>query len=103
MEGGNKIAFFVAAFVSLLTAVLAGVHSSLNLAVRAQSHHLAATGFQGLRREIEEELVRCRAGTLKDSYEHTRNRWTKALEAAPPLPPDIHDDVKKNIESKHKE
>lgn len=103
LEGNNKAAFIIAAFISLVTAILTGVNTSLNLAGRSQSHHQAATNFQGLRREIEEELVRCRNGEMKDSYEHIRSRWAEALEAAPPLPPDIHDNVKHDIESKHKE
>lgn len=103
LEGNNRQAFIIAAVVSLLTAVLAGVNSSLNLAGRSQSHHQAATNFQGLRREIEEELVKCRNGDQKDSYEHIRKRWTEALEVGPPLPPDIHDHVKREIDSKHKE
>lgn len=103
LQSNNKVAFMVAAFTSLLVAVLTGVNSSLNLAGRSQSHHQAATGFQGLRREIEEELVRCRLGDPKESYEHIRDRWTKALESAPPLPSDIHDNVKSEINLKHKE
>jgi len=103
LEDDSKTIFIIAAFVSLLTAILSGVNSSLNLAGRSQTHHQAATNFQGLRREIEEELVRCRTGIMKDSYEHIRNRWTDALEAAPPLPPDIHDSVKRDIDSMHKE
>ncbi len=103
LESSNKVAFIIAAFTSLLVAILTGVNSSLNLAGRSQSHHHAATGFQGLRREIEEELVRCRAGAPKDSYEHIRKRWTEALGVAPPLPPDVHDSVKGDIDSKHKE
>ena len=103
LEGSNQKIFLVAAVISLLTAILTGVNSSLNLAGRSQSHHQAATSFQGLRREIEEELVRCRSGLHKDSYEHIRRRWTEALEVAPPLPQDIHNSVKRDIVSKHKE
>lgn len=103
LEDKNKEAFMIAAFTSLLVAVLTGVNSSLNLAGRSQSHHQAATGFQGLRREIEEELVRCRSGEPKESYEHIRDRWTKALESAPPLPPDVHDSVKREMDIKHQE
>lgn len=87
----------------LVTAILTGVNTSLNLAGRSQSHHQAATNFQGLRREIEEELVRCRNGEMKDSYEHIRRRWAEALESAPPLPPDIHDSVERDIGSKYNE
>lgn len=82
---------------------MTSVNSSLNLAGRSQTHHQVATNFQGLRRETEEELVRCRASTIEDSYAHIISRWTEALEAAPPLPPDIHKSVKWDIDSVHKE
>ena len=103
LEDNNKIFYIIAAIISLITAILTGINSSLKLDGQSQAHHQAATNFQGLRREIEEELVQCRNGKQKTSYEHTRKRWTEALRSSPPLPPDIHDSVKRNIDSKHKE
>ena len=102
-DDSKKFYIIIAAIISLITAVLTGINSSLKLDGLSQAHHQAATNFQGLRREIEEELVQCRNGKQKSSYEHIRKRWTEALGSAPPLPPDIHDRVKRKIDSKHKE
>ena len=103
MRKAATISSLVAAIISLLVAILTGVNTELNLDGRSQSHHQAATGFQGLRREIEEDLVRCRNGSPKDSYEYIRTRWIEVLKAAPPLPRDVHDSVKAEIDKKHKE
>lgn len=65
LEGNNKIFYVIAALISLITAVLTGVNSSLKLDGQSQAHHQAATNFQGLRREVEEELVHCRNGKQK--------------------------------------
>jgi len=103
LEDENKSTYIIAAIISLITAVLTAVNSSLKLDGQAQLHHQAATNFQGLRRGIEEELVNCRNSKQKENYDHIRKRWTEVLESSPPLPQDIHDRVKRNIESKHKE
>jgi len=103
LEDENKIAFIFAAFVSLITAILSGVNTSLDLGGKAQSHHSSGSKFQALRRLIEEELVRCRNGNEKDNYANIREQWTAALEASLPLPQNIHDEVKQKINSKFKE
>lgn len=90
LEGQNRLLMISAAVISLVTAILTGVNTSLGLAQKAEAHHNAAIGFQGLRREIEEELVRVRCGSERDSYENLRNRWVEALERALPLPQDLH-------------
>ena len=82
--------------VSMATAMLSAFNTSLDAGGKAQRHYAAAAAFQGLRREIEEELVRCKTVKAKDSYEHLRKRWTAALEGSIPLPPKIHASVRKN-------
>ncbi len=96
-KSDNQGMIVVAGVASLITSVLTGMHSSLKLDGRAKEHHQAATGFQGLRRELEEELVRCRTGSPRDTYQMIRDRWTAALTAAIPLPPSIHDRVKSQL------
>lgn len=91
-------------FVQVILAILAGaaaVLTAVNIAVdfrgRAQRHHAAATAFQGLRREIEEDLVRHKTGTAKASYKHLRDTWTLALSAAPRLPARFHNAARKEV------
>jgi len=100
LDSKNIYAFYIAAFTSLLTAILSGVNSSINLPRLAEMHHSAATGFQGLRIEIEEELVRVKNGDVKESYEHIRNKWNDVLKSTPALPQGIHDEeYKKSMQS----
>jgi hypothetical protein len=96
-KGPDQTLLLLTGVVSLAAAVLAAVSASLDLGGKSQRHYSAAAAFQGLRREIEEELVRCRIGAPKarDSYEHLRKRWTSALEGSIPLPQKVHDSVKK--------
>ncbi len=98
IQDENSAAYLVAVVVSLLTVVLTGINTSLNLSGRSQAHFAAATKFQGLRRALEEEFVRFRGGVEKDSYEHIRSRWSEALEVAPPLPQDIFDKESERFE-----
>jgi hypothetical protein len=103
LEGENKTAYLIAAMISLITAILTGINSALDLSGLANSHQIAATRFQGLRRELEEEIVRFHQSSPRESYVHIRTRWTEALEMAPPLPQDIHDRVKAKIDADYKE
>lgn len=99
LDSTNTWAFYIAAFTSLLAAILTGVNSNLNFSVRAEPHHSAATSFQGLLREVQEEVVNCRNGDKKNSYEHLRTRWTEVLEGTPALPQDIFDKEERKINS----
>ena len=103
LDSDNSVAFLVAAATSLVTAVLTGINTSLDLSGRAAAHYTAAIYFQGLRREIEEEMMLCRIASPKENYTHIRQRWTESLEGAPPLPPDIHQLVKNKIEVEYRE
>jgi hypothetical protein len=97
-EGRNPTLLLITGIVSMVTAVLSAVNSSLDLGGRSQRHYSAAVAFQGLRREIEEQLVSCKSGTPEDRYLRLRERWTAALEGSIPLPPRIHDAVKSKLE-----
>ena len=94
-KGHDVPLLLLTGFVSMAVAVISAANASLDAGGKAQRHHAAAAAFQGLRREVEEELVRCKTGGPKDSYEHIRKRWTAALDGSIPLPPKIHDSVKK--------
>jgi len=95
-KGQGPLLLLLTGLVSLAAAVFTAVSASLDLGGKSQRHYSAAAAFQGLRREIEEELVRCRIGAPKDSYEHLRKRWTSALEGSIPLPQEVHDSVQKD-------
>ena len=96
-KGPDRLLLLLTGVVSLAAAVLAAVSASLDLGGKSQRHYAAAAAFQGLRREIEEELVRCRIGAPKDSYKHLRKRWTCALEGSIPLPQKVHDSVQQDL------
>ena len=102
-KGEDPFLLLVTGLVSLAAVVLAAVSSSLDLGGKSQRHYAGAAAFQGLRREIEEELVRSKNGAPKDSYEHLRKRWTAALAGSIPLPPKVHDSVKAGLNTEHKE
>lgn len=89
--------------VSLITAILSAANSYLDFGGKSQRHFFSAVAFQALRRELEEEIVRLKNGKQQESYEYIRNRWTATLENSIPLPQDIHDDVKGDIDSKYDE
>ena len=93
----------ITAIVSLGTAILTAANSYLDFGGKSQRHYVSAVAFQSLRRELEEELVRCRNGNPKDNYESVRDRWTSTLENSIPLPQRIHNKVKRNIDNEHKE
>jgi hypothetical protein len=95
-KGPGQLLVLLTGLGSLAAAVLTAVSASLDLGGKSQRHYAAAGAFQGLRREIEEELVRCRIGAPKDSYEHLRKRWTSALEGSIPLPQKVHDSVQQD-------
>lgn len=96
---GNNVVIFFAGLVSMGSAVLTGVNSALDWGGREQRHYTAAVAFQGLLREIEEELVQCKNGRSKDSYEHLRNRWTTALEVSLPLPQHIYNEYSVKVKT----
>jgi len=83
--------------VSALVAALGAVNVRMDYRGRAQRQHAAATAFQGLRREMEEDLVRLRQGDVRPSYNHLRDRWTRALDAAPRLPRGLHRQVRAEV------
>lgn len=84
-------------FVSILAATLTGIHTFLSLDKRASEHIQAGAHFQGLRRELEEELVLLREGNSRDNFESIRRNWCEILRSSPPLPQRIHDKVKRMI------
>jgi hypothetical protein len=98
----DSYAFYIAAFTSLLAAVLAGINMNLNNSAKAEKHFNAAIGFQGLRTEIEEEYIGLINGVQKSDYEHIRNRWTEVLGGTPALPQKLHDKVQEEVEAKIK-
>lgn len=85
--------------LALLAAVFTAINTGLDFRGRSQRHHAAATAFQAVRREIEEELVMHREGRNKDSYKHLRDAWTGALASAPRLSEKMHDKGQKRAES----
>jgi hypothetical protein len=99
-RGQDQTLLLLTGLLSIAAAVISAASTSLDAGGKAQRHHAAAAAYQGLRREIEEELVQCKSRAPRDSYEHLRKRWTAALEGSIPLPPKIHDSVKK---ASHKE
>jgi len=95
-KSSNEVALVVTGLLSILSAIVSATSIALDPGTKALRHHVAAAAFQGLRREIEEDLVHLRSGeTRKPSYEHLRKRWSSALEGAIPLPPKIHALAKK--------
>lgn len=56
----SKVAVIAVALVSMLSASLSAAATFLNLDERARRHLEAAADFQRLRREMDEELVRCK-------------------------------------------
>jgi conflict system pore-forming effector with SLATT domain len=94
-KGQGQTLLLLTGFLSIGAAVLSAASTSLDAGSKSQRHHAAAVAFQGLRREIEEEMVRLKRAGPKDNYAHLRNRWTAALDNSIPLPPAIHDELKK--------
>jgi hypothetical protein len=102
-ESSNHYIIIFSGIISILAAVFSGINSFLNLNGRAEKHYNAAISFQNLRRQIEEELVWCRKGRERENYEDIRGNWTKALNSAGPLPQDLHDQAKSEIDGRYKE
>ena len=102
-EQGDDRMLLITGVISMLAAMVAGVNAALDFGTKAQHHYVAATAFQALRREIEEALVRCRVENVTENYQQIRDKWSVALEGAIPLPPRIHETVKADIDTKHRE
>ncbi len=83
----------LAGLLSLLTAGLTGALTFLDFDQRAKRHLEAAADFQRLRRDMEEERVRIRAGKGQESYKVFKDAWHKVLRGSAPLPQRIHDSV----------
>lgn len=104
LEDSSQMAlYYTASGLSLLAAGLSATNSILNFSESAEAHQRAGSLFQGIRREIEVELVNLREGDDSKKYEHLRNRWTEALNLSPPLPQKIHNKVKKDFDELHTE
>ena len=58
---------------------------------KAQNHYKAAITFQQLRRELEEEIVHCWNGKIKENYDSLRKEWTDILKQGLPLPQKVFD------------
>jgi hypothetical protein len=86
-----------AGLLSLLTAALTGALTFLDLDQRTKRHLEAAADFQRLRREMEEERVRVRAGKGRESYEGFMDEWHKVLKGSTPLPQRLHDSVQRKL------
>jgi len=99
----GPIAIVGLGLVSMLSAALTGAAAFLKLDERAARHGKTAADFQGLRREMDEEFVRLAEGRSSNDYSAFKTRWYEVLKAAPPLPQSIHDRVKREIDTKHKE
>jgi hypothetical protein len=99
----GPIAIVGLGLVSMLSAALTGAAAFLKLDERAARHGRAAADFQGLRREMDEELVRLAESRSSNDYTAFKTRWYQVLKTAPPLPQSIHDRVKREIDAKHKE
>ena len=90
-------------FLSMLAAGLIAVQTFLHLDDRARMHLIAAADFQRLRRELEEEEVRLKAGNGRETYSDIADRWHEVLKSSPPLPQRIHDAVDRDLDSQHAE
>lgn len=99
----SKFAVIAVALVSMLSAGLSAAATFLNLDERGKRHLESAADFQRLRREMDEELVSCTDGKVRESYDTFKDQWHKVLRSAPPLPQDIHDRVNRDFEAKHGE
>lgn len=93
----------ITGLLSVSAAVCTGINTFLRHDGLATQHHQAATLFQGLRREIEEELAFYEDRGTRSGFEHLRNRWSDALKSSPPLPQDIHDKVKNDRSGQYSE
>jgi hypothetical protein len=91
-SAGRWELLLITGVLSIGTVVLASITAFMGFEGRASGHYHAATAFQGVRREIEEELTFLPARRHKGDFRQLRARWTAALKCAPPLPEDIHDE-----------
>jgi len=99
----NENLILIAGIISLIAAILVGIFTFLNLSKRSQIHLKSAAAFQALRREIEEELAHLNENKQKENYKSIRDRSQQTFESSVPLPQRIHDKVKKEIVTEHKE
>ncbi len=89
--------------LSITAAICTAINTFLGHEGRAKQHHHAAALFQGVRREIEEEIAFFKERNAANDYEKIRRRWSETLEISPPLPQDLFNKVKFDPENKYKE
>lgn len=85
-----------AAGAVVLTAVaLTVIHTYLDHASVAHRHHAAATGYGGLRRELEQ---RCMLGTVDANFlTDVRVEWTRLDRESLTVPPILYDRVSRQV------
>ena len=79
--------FFGVALASMLSPALTAAVTFLKLDERALRHTRAAASFAGLRREIEEALVRfAEENEPPKNLSEIQFRWSEVIKESPPLP-----------------
>ncbi len=102
-EKGNLCWLVITGLLSISAAVCTAINTFLGHDGRAKQHHHAGTLFQGVRREIEEELAFFEVRKEVSDFKKIRQHWSEALEGSPSLPQDLHDRVKFDSDSKYGE
>ncbi len=93
----------ITGFLSITASMCTAINTFIGHDGRAKQHHHAATLFQSLRREIEEDIAFFDERKDRSDYSTLRGRWSEALEVSPPVPQDIHDEVKNDKHGKYQE
>ncbi|MEM7574270.1 MAG: SLATT domain-containing protein [Bacteroidota bacterium] len=93
----NRLAIIISGIISMLASALTGVSTFLGLNEKANRHLQAATLFQAVRREIEEEIMNINQGKIKENYLPIREKWTKALDTSIPLPKGLYDSLSNQV------
>ena len=79
--------FFGVALASMLSPALTAAVTFLKLDERALRHTRAAASFAGLRRQIEEALVRfAEENKPPKNLSEIQSRWSEVIKESPPLP-----------------
>jgi hypothetical protein len=85
-EKQNPTLFFGVALASMLSPALTAAVTFLKLDERALRHTRAAASFAGLRRQIEEALVKFAENEPLENLSAIQSHWREVIKESPPLP-----------------